>query len=145
MILSKKLYLNRGFFKTFWLCLRHIVQNFVLLFRRPLLVVTDRSRQVGLPILTLNNSQELQCNACGLCIGYCPTQALDLSTSQDGKVVDFKLDVLRCISCSLCQEVCPIDAIRMGRSLASANHVEANWVLDAKELTKDGVVSRLAL
>lgn len=143
MILSKKLYLKRSIFTAFWLALRHAFISLSTLFMRSSLEDT-KARQLGLPILTLKQDGALQCNACGLCIAHCPTNALDLSATDSGQVVDFKLDVLRCVTCSLCQDVCPVDAIRMGREVASANHAEANWVMDAKELSKNGIISRLS-
>lgn len=143
MILSKKLYLKRGFLTNCWLVLRHAFLNLTTLFKRSSLE-SSQSRPLGLPILTLKQDSTLQCNACGLCIAHCPTNALDLSATDTGVVVDFRLDVLRCVTCGLCQEVCPVDAIRMGREVAHANHAEANWVMDAKELSKNGALSRLS-
>lgn len=143
MILSKKLYLKRGIFTAFWLALRHAFISLSTLFMRTL-SSTAKTRQLGLPILTLKQDGALQCNACGLCIAHCPTNALDLSATETGQVVDFKLDVLRCVTCGLCQEVCPVDAIRMGREVANADHAEAKWILDAKELSKGEVLSRLS-
>lgn len=144
MILSKKLYLRRGFIATIWLCLRYLFSVLYFFFKNRTFINPDKSRKIGHPILTTKMDGELQCNACGLCIGHCPSQALDLSSTGEGQVVDFNLDILKCVLCGLCQEVCPVDAIRMGHESSNADHAEANWVLDAKELSKDKVVSRLA-
>ncbi len=144
MILSKNLYLKRGFFKGLWLNLRYLITVIFFFFKNPNEVHADLSRKVGIPLLTTKNDGELQCNACGLCIGHCPTRALDLVSTQEGIVKDFNLDVLKCVECGLCQEVCPIDAIRMSHHSAKADHAEANWILDAKKLSADKVLSRLA-
>ncbi len=144
MILSKKLYLKRGFLKGLWINLRYLLTVIFVVFKKNKEVPLDLTRKVGTPLLTTKNDGELQCNACGLCIGHCPTHALDLVSTQEGVVQEFKLDILKCVECGLCQEVCPIDAIRMSHRSASANHAESNWILDAKELSADKVVSRLA-
>lgn len=144
MILSKKLYLKRGSIISAWLWVTHVFSALWNMASRRSAIPNQSSRNLGLPILTLKQNSELQCNACGLCIGHCPTNALDLSVTSTGVVEDFKLDILKCITCSLCQDVCPIDAIRMGKELARPNHAEGKWVMDAKELSKSGIVSRLA-
>tara|TARA_R110000868_G_scaffold204946_3_gene453199 strand:- start:64219 stop:64653 length:435 start_codon:yes stop_codon:yes gene_type:complete len=144
VILTKKLYLKRGFFSTAWICLRYLVSSIAIIFRRQRGFKIDQARKIGLPVLTTKQDGELQCNSCGLCIGHCPTSALDLSATSEAKVIDFKLDVLKCVLCGLCQEVCPIDAIRMGHEAPKADHAESNWVLDQSELSKDKIVSRLA-
>ena len=144
MILSKQLYLKRGFLKTLWLFVSHFFRSLVFLFASNSWTKTKAQRQRGLPFLTLKEDKSLQCNACGLCVGFCPTHAIDLATSDSGDFVDMKLDILKCTSCGFCQEVCPIDALRIGQDQASAMHVESNWVLDSKDLSRAGVLSRLA-
>ena len=144
MILTKKLYLKRGFFSTIWVCLRYLGSTLTIFFKGIKRLKVDQSRKIGLPILTTKQDGELQCNSCGLCIGHCPTNALDLSSADQAKVLEFNLDILKCVLCWLCQEVCPIDAIRMGHESPIADHAEANWVLDHSQLSKDKVISRLA-
>jgi len=144
LILSKKLYLKRGFIQGLWISFRYLFTVVVTFFKSHKYLKADTSRKVGLPILTTKNDGDLQCNACGLCIGHCPTNALDLKSSGDDIVEDFKLDILKCVLCGLCQDVCPIDAIRMSHHAPQADHAEASWVIDAKEMSKDKVISRLA-
>ncbi len=47
------------------------------------------------------------CNACGLCITACPSQAISFDTNGDCVVVD----EVRCQSCGECMAVCPVGAI----------------------------------
>jgi len=145
LILSKKLYIKRSIFASIWLFLRHFMRSSLSLLASLGSTSSSQSeRKRGLPYLTLKADQSFQCNACGLCIGHCPSRALDLTTSESGDFIDLNLDVLKCTLCGLCQEACPIDAIRMGDQQASAMHVESDWVLDAKALSTKGLLSRLA-
>ncbi len=47
------------------------------------------------------------CNACGLCIPACPSQAISFDSTGDCVVVD----EVRCQSCGECMSVCPVGAI----------------------------------
>lgn len=47
------------------------------------------------------------CNACGLCIPACPSQAISFDSNGDCVVVD----EVRCQSCGECMSVCPVGAI----------------------------------
>ncbi len=47
------------------------------------------------------------CDACGLCVAYCPHAALDIEEAQP------RLDARRCTGCGLCVEVCPPGALAM--------------------------------
>ena len=48
-----------------------------------------------------------KCQACGICVNNCPTEALELNNDN----VDFNED--KCIYCRTCEAICPIDAIRI--------------------------------
>jgi len=57
----------------------------------------------SLPLGTVAVSAE--CNACGLCVRYCPHEALRL----DGGSLE--VDGARCTGCGLCAEACPLAAL----------------------------------
>jgi 2-oxoacid:acceptor oxidoreductase delta subunit (pyruvate/2-ketoisovalerate family) len=49
-----------------------------------------------------------KCVACGLCVTYCPEQAIE--PGEDGKpVIDYRF----CKGCGVCANECPQDAIEM--------------------------------
>ncbi len=52
MILTKKLYLKRGFFSTIWVCLRYLGSTLTIFFKGIKRLKVDQSRKIGLPILT---------------------------------------------------------------------------------------------
>lgn len=58
-----------------------------------------------------------RCVGCGICVGICPTKALELgpikeiATGLDAPPVMMDLD--KCTFCSMCASFCPLDAFRM--------------------------------
>ncbi|WP_342304768.1 4Fe-4S binding protein [Methanolobus sp. ZRKC5] len=58
-----------------------------------------------------------RCVGCGICVGLCPTQALELgpmqeiSTGLDAPPVMMELD--KCTFCSMCANFCPVHAFKM--------------------------------
>ncbi len=46
------------------------------------------------------------CTGCGTCAGCCPTTALSMEPTADGRYIP-RLDEQRCTSCGLCRKVCP--------------------------------------
>jgi 4Fe-4S ferredoxin len=58
-----------------------------------------------------------RCVGCGICVGLCPTKALELgpmkeiSTGLDAPPVIMDLD--KCTFCSMCAGFCPVDAFKM--------------------------------
>jgi 4Fe-4S ferredoxin len=58
-----------------------------------------------------------RCVGCGICVGLCPTKALELgpikeiATGLDAPPVMMDLD--KCTFCSMCASFCPVDAFRM--------------------------------
>jgi len=58
-----------------------------------------------------------RCMGCGICVGLCPTKALELgpikeiATGLDAPPVMMDLD--KCTFCSMCASFCPVDAFRM--------------------------------
>ena len=57
-----------------------------------------------------------KCQACGICVDTCPSQALSLLPKEKRtKTRKIQIERSRCISCFCCQEVCPEGAIRSER------------------------------
>jgi MinD superfamily P-loop ATPase len=60
----------------------------------------------------LPDINEKLCSACGLCIEYCPTQAVGLI---DLRPVFLKPDA--CSYCGMCEEICPAGAINLAYTI----------------------------
>jgi len=56
-----------------------------------------------------------KCQACGICVEVCPSQALSLVPKERRSRKKIQIDRSRCISCFCCQEVCPEGAIHSER------------------------------
>jgi NADH-quinone oxidoreductase subunit I len=79
---------------------------------------------------------EARCVGCGLCAAMCPSQCINIYTSEGDdhkKVVDrYEVEVLRCVFCALCVEACPYAA------LALTDHYEySGYTRDEFYYTKD--------
>jgi formate hydrogenlyase subunit 6 len=57
-----------------------------------------------------------QCIACGACANACPSNALTMTTADDGSSVRWSLFLGRCIFCARCEEVCPTAAITLSQA-----------------------------
>jgi 2-oxoglutarate ferredoxin oxidoreductase subunit delta len=55
------------------------------------------------------------CKGCGICVAFCPKQALAL---EKGKT---RVDSARCIACGMCELYCPDLAITVDKSLKKKN------------------------
>lgn len=52
--------------------------------------------------------KEERCKSCGICIEFCPRDALSYSGIINEKGYDFtEVDDDKCISCAICYTVCP--------------------------------------
>jgi NADH-quinone oxidoreductase subunit I len=93
----------------------------------------------GVPILTLDNDGELQCNGCMLCAYVCPAKCIKIEhrNNEIGRcswpIQDFYIDMKRCIFCGQCEEACPIDAIRLSPNTSFAGFGNSNFLWN-KEL-----------
>src|SRR5471032_2710313 len=56
-----------------------------------------------------------QCIACGACANACPSNALTMTTAEDGENIRWSLFLGRCIFCARCEEVCPTAAIKLSQ------------------------------
>ena len=85
-------------------------------------VISSYSNSVT--VLPKEETEELPCLRCGLCIEYCPAkiQPVQIMNSERGKDIDQmkKIGTEKCISCGLCTFICP-------------SKIEVtDWVLKAK-------------
>ncbi|HID43570.1 MAG TPA: 4Fe-4S dicluster domain-containing protein [Archaeoglobaceae archaeon] len=56
------------------------------------------------------------CQACGVCIEVCPSDAIKFPKLEIGKDVErIKLIEERCIYCGACEKICPVDAVSVVR------------------------------
>jgi ferredoxin len=75
---------------------------------------------VSLPLASVVANAE--CDACGLCLKYCPHGALAI----EGNSVAANPN--RCTGCGLCAEVCPRSALHMGPAMLSPRRLPAEDV-----------------
>lgn len=61
-----------------------------------------------------------QCIACGACANACPSNALTMTTAEDGENIRWSLFLGRCIFCARCEEVCPTAAIKLSQEFELA-------------------------
>ncbi|MFS2222672.1 formate hydrogenlyase complex iron-sulfur subunit [Pantoea sp. B65] len=61
-----------------------------------------------------------QCIACGACANACPSNALTMTTADDGNSLRWSLFLGRCIFCARCEEVCPTAAIKLSQQFELA-------------------------
>jgi NADH-quinone oxidoreductase subunit I len=78
------------------------------------------TRYRGYPKLTMDETGEPKCVACGLCAVVCPPNAIELQAAETDRAkerfpVDFKIHMGRCINCGFCEEACPKAAIEMSK------------------------------
>ena len=88
--------------------------------RRLILDLSELQARGDDSAVTLPNSLPLAgvvatsaCDACGLCVSYCPHGALAI------EVGSVKADVHRCSGCGLCVEVCPRSALQIRPAVLS--------------------------
>ena len=84
------------------------------LFRKPVTLeypekkrgVSDRFR--GKLFVEIEN-----CAGCGTCMRVCPTGAISIKKSEEGKVEEFSFNLEKCIFCGNCKFYCPHNSIKM--------------------------------
>lgn len=63
-----------------------------------------------------------QCSACGLCLRFCPTGALQSEASDED--IKFKFTTVYCIACDICRKVCPSGAINLSDEIDTTRLAE---------------------
>lgn len=66
------------------------------------------------------------CVGCGVCKRVCPSNAINYTKNENGKVTSYTFDLKKCIFCGNCMFYCPHNAINMTHEyeLASADKQE---------------------
>jgi len=65
---------------------------------------------------------EEYCKGCGICVHFCPGEALELSEefNEKGRNMPFPADMERCTGCRMCELYCPDLAIAVVEISTSA-------------------------
>lgn len=104
--------------------LTYIMKNGIATVRDPFPPLEDDAD--GMPMITEQACAGSGCNACA---EVCPTNAIDVSNDQDGKVT---LDLGSCIGCQLCVDICPTGTITGNRSTKLAKRRRNDLILSNK-------------
>ena len=66
------------------------------------------------------------CVGCGVCKKVCPSNAIEYTKDENGKVISYTFDLKKCIFCGNCMYYCPKKAISMTENfeLATENKNE---------------------
>ena len=86
------------------------------LFKKLLIDLSEESRQKIEPLLGYSLSVTGECTCCPLCKGICPTGAIRLERSAQGKKLRFTMQ--DCSGCGLCVEFCKKGALTLARNLS---------------------------
>ena len=136
MILDKELYSPFNFLKGTFLLFKKIGLGLTARWFSPSLVEKYNNelkgeRYRGLPELTSDDSGNLLCTSCMVCVEVCPSECIHISPTEFGEAPNaFYIEPLRCTFCGLCEEFCPDDALIMGKKESLAGHAEQEWVKD---------------
>jgi ferredoxin len=84
-----------------------VLQAFARLLPRLQPTFTPLPRLASIPIGSIQADD--RCNACGQCVGQCPTKALELKAFGTNHILEFRPDA--CIGCDHCADICPEHAI----------------------------------
>ncbi|MCP4339895.1 MAG: 4Fe-4S dicluster domain-containing protein [Desulfobulbaceae bacterium] len=89
------------------------------LFKKLLIDLSEEFRQKIQPLLGYSLSVTEECTCCPLCKGICPTGAIRLERSAQGKKLRFAMQ--DCSGCGLCVEFCKKGAITLERNLSDCH------------------------
>jgi NADH-quinone oxidoreductase subunit I len=92
----------------------------------------------GLHALARKEDGTARCVGCGLCAAVCPSQCIDVYTSEADdhtKVVDrYEIEVLRCVYCGFCVEACPFQAVALTPHYEYSDYSRAALFMDKDKL-----------
>jgi NADH-quinone oxidoreductase subunit I len=101
----------------------------------------DRSRGVVV-LLSDQDTGELNCTMCMLCMKACPTAAIyiDAPRGEDKKRVlkQFNVDFSLCCFCGLCEESCSFDAIKLAPKYEFSTLTKEEHLWDVNKLQDVG-------
>jgi formate hydrogenlyase subunit 6/NADH:ubiquinone oxidoreductase subunit I len=69
--------------------------------------------------LVRNESGDLLCNSCSLCLEVCPVDCLNIELQDGHAPLKFEIDTFTCIYCGFCEEICPEGAIALSEKFPS--------------------------
>ena len=69
-----------------------------------------------LPVIQLD-----RCNKCGLCVKYCPTQAVEMANIEPNGLQPVIVRAQDCVYCGACEEICPVHAIGLTYEITPLN------------------------
>lgn len=104
--------------------------------------VPERSRGMVV-LLTDQETGQLNCTACLLCMRGCPSGAIDIEVEKDEKgkrhLKNFKVDFHLCCFCGLCEEACNFAAIKLSRKFEFPEYDKKDLIYDIKKLQAVGM------
>lgn len=129
MILRREDFLKYGYLRTIFRTLRVLLYSKVrrVLKRENSLGDSIGAKAKGYPLLLKDKKNQIICDGCGICVKYCPNDAINVVTSSK-KLKSFQLNQLKCDVCDLCVEACPIFALECSGDISNANHSEESFI-----------------
>jgi len=104
--------------------------------------VPERSRGMVV-LLTDQETGELNCTACLLCMRACPSSAIDIEVEKDEKgkrhLKGFKVDFNICCFCGLCEDSCNFAGIKLSTKYEFPTDDKTTLVYDMKRLAEEGL------
>ncbi len=104
--------------------------------------VPERSRGMVV-LLTDQETGQLNCTACLLCMRGCPSGAIDIQVEKDEKgkrhLTGFSVDFHLCCFCGLCEEACNFAAIKLSTKYEFPEYDKKELIYDIRKLQAAGM------
>lgn len=135
MILKREDFLKYGYFRTIFRTLRILIfYKIKVLFNRKIFSnLSPKTKLKGYPVLLTSAKGQVFCDGCGICVKYCPNDAINVVSSSK-KLKSFQLNQLKCDVCELCVDSCPLFALECSGEVSLANHYEESFIYRPLEL-----------
>jgi NADH-quinone oxidoreductase subunit I len=122
---------------------RHLGRHAVTLqYPKEKKVLPERSRGMVV-LLSDQETGELNCTACMLCMKACPTAAIHIDAPMDEnkkkQLKAFDIDFGLCCFCGLCEEACNFAALKMSTKFEYSSNSADDAVWDIKKLQEVGL------